>query len=221
MSALAPIDRDKSLGAHVYDRLKRALMSGAFQPGQKLTVRAVAENLQVSVTPAREGLNRLIDQGALEMPSAKTILVPKLTVAALKEVATIRRSLEGTAAELATANFGPTDVASLLSLQAELESAMNSGDFRRVLDRNEAFHFGVYEKCGMPRLVGLIEGQWLRVGPSLNMLYPEFAVSRRGVSNHMRVLEGLQKRDAQAVRAAFEHDIDDGYATLSAALNKS
>jgi DNA-binding GntR family transcriptional regulator len=221
MSALAPIDRDKSLGAHVYDRLKRALMSGAFQPGQKLTVRAVAENLQVSVTPAREGLNRLIDQGALEMPSAKTILVPKLTVAALKEVATIRRSLEGTAAELATANFGPTDIANLLSLQAELESAMNSGDFRRVLDRNEAFHFGVYEKCGMPRLVGLIEGQWLRVGPSLNMLYPEFAVSRRGVSNHMRVLEGLQKGDAQAVRAAFEHDIDDGYATLSAALDKS
>lgn len=221
MSALAPIDRDKSLGAHVYDRLKRALMSGAFQPGQKLTVRSVAEDLQVSVTPAREGLNRLIDQGALEMPSAKTILVPVLTVAALKEVATIRRSLEGTAAELATANFGPNDIATLLSLQAELESAMNSGDYRRVLDRNEAFHFGVYEKCGMPRLVGLIEAQWLRVGPSLNMLYPEFAVSRRGVSNHMRVLEGLQKRDAQVVRAAFEHDIDDGYATLSAALGKT
>ncbi|WP_129778146.1 GntR family transcriptional regulator [Peristeroidobacter soli] len=221
MSALAPIDRDKSLGAHVYDRLKRALMSGAFQPGQKLTVRSVAEDLQVSVTPAREGLNRLIDQGALEMPSAKTILVPVLTVAALKEVATIRRSLEGTAAELATANFGPSDIANLLSLQAELESAMNSGDYRRVLDRNESFHFGVYEKCGMPRLVGLIEAQWLRVGPSLNMLYPEFAVSRRGVSNHMRVLEGLQKRDAQAVRAAFEHDIDDGYATLSAALGKT
>lgn len=221
MSALAPIDRDKSLGAHVYDRLKRALMSGAFQPGQKLTVRSVAEDLQVSVTPAREGLNRLIDQGALEMPSAKTILVPKLTVAALKEVATIRRSLEGTAAELATANFTAPDIANLLSLQAELESAMNSGDFRRVLDRNESFHFGVYEKCGMPRLVGLIEAQWLRVGPSLNMLYPEFAVSRRGVSNHMRVLEGLQKHDAQAVRAAFEHDIDDGYATLSAALSKN
>jgi hypothetical protein len=35
------------------------------------------------------------------------------------------------------------------------------------------------------------------------------------------VLEGLQKGDAQAVRAAFEHDIDDGYATLSAALSKT
>jgi DNA-binding GntR family transcriptional regulator len=221
MSALAPIDRDKSLGAHVYDRLKRALMSGSFQPGQKLTVRSVAEDLQVSVTPAREGLNRLIDQGALQMPSAKTIVVPVLTVSALKEVAAIRRALEGMAAELATPNFSPADVARLQTVQAELESAMNSGDFRRVLDRNEAFHFGVYEKCGMPRLVGLIEAQWLRVGPSLNMLYPEFSVSRRGVSNHTQVLTGLKKHDAQRVRAAFERDIDDGYATLSAALPSS
>lgn len=218
MNALAPIDRDKSLGEHVYDRLKRALMSGAFQPGQKLTVRSVAEDLQVSVTPAREGLNRLIDQGALEMPGAKTIVVPVLTVETLKEVATIRRALEGVAAELASANFSPEDIAALEAIQAELECAISDGDYKQTLVRNEAFHFGVYKKCGMPHLVGLIEAQWLRVGPSLNMLYPDFAVSRRGVSNHMQVLRGLKEGDPRQVRAAFERDIDDGYATLSAAF---
>ena len=221
MSILAPIDREKSLGDLVYDKLKQALMTGLFLPGQKLTVRSVADDLHVSVTPAREALNKLIDQGALAMPGAKTIVVPQLTVDDLNEIDAIRRSLEGTAAELATPNFKKNEIAKLRRIQAELQEAMAEGDYRTVLSCNEAFHFGVYRKCGMPHLIGLIEAQWLRIGPSLNMLYPAFALSRRGISNHADVLDAIERGDSKGVRAAFEKDIDDGLETLSGALTVS
>ena len=52
---------------------------------------------------------------------------------------------------------------------------------------------------------------WLRIGPSFNGLYPEFAQSRRGVSNHLAAIKGLRRRDPEAVRAAMENDIRDGY----------
>jgi DNA-binding GntR family transcriptional regulator len=67
----------------------------------------------------------------------------------------------------------------------------------------------------MPRLVATIESLWLRVGPSLNCLYPQFAISRRGVSNHLSAIKGLKARDPAMVRAAMESDIRDGFARLS------
>ena len=59
---------------------------------------------------------------------------------------------------------------------------------------------------------------WLRVGPSLNELYPDFAQNRRGVSNHMAAIKGLRARDGGKVRAAMEQDIRDGYSRLKAMI---
>ena len=52
-------------GAHetqrerVYFEIRRALMAGDFEPGQKITIGAVASALGVSATPVREALRRL------------------------------------------------------------------------------------------------------------------------------------------------------------------
>jgi DNA-binding GntR family transcriptional regulator len=67
----------------------------------------------------------------------------------------------------------------------------------------------------MPRLVATIESLWLRIGPSLNCLYPDFAITRTGVSNHLKAMKGLRAKNAATVRAAVESDIRDGYARLS------
>ncbi|MCG8436155.1 MAG: GntR family transcriptional regulator, partial [Gammaproteobacteria bacterium] len=59
MAKLVPVQRGKTLGEYVYGQLKGALMSGTFQPGQKLSARSVADAVGVSFTPAREALSRL------------------------------------------------------------------------------------------------------------------------------------------------------------------
>ena len=46
----------------------------------------------------------------------------------------------------------------------------------------------IYDAAQMPRLTSIIESLWVRIGPSLNDLYPEFATSRVGVSNHMEAI---------------------------------
>ena len=66
----------------------------------------------------------------------------------------------------------------------------------------------------MPRLTAMIESLWVRIGPSLNDLYPEFATSRVGVSNHMEAMAGLETSDPARVQAAIEKDIRDGYRRL-------
>ncbi len=212
---LAPISRHSSLGESAYVTLKDSLIRGAMQPGTKLTLRSVAEVLGVSTTPARDAITRLIGEGGLINAGPKTVIVPYLSLPDLDEITAIRLSLEGLAAEQASSHVTEADIHELENLQERINRGLNEGRYTDVLDANKDFHFLIYRRSGMNRLVTIIESLWLRMGPAFHDLYPEFAQSRTGVSNHLWALRGLQDRDAAAVRAAIENDIRSGYRRLS------
>lgn len=212
---LAPLGRQARLGDLAYDALKDRLVAGGFAPGDKLTVRAVADGLRVSTTPARDALNRLIADGNLVNAGPKTVVVPFLDARVLDEITTMRFALEGVAAERGAPNVTRADIETLERLQAKINAGLDASKYGDVLKNNRDFHFLIYERSQMPRLVATIESLWLRIGPSLNCLYPHFAITRHGVSNHMKAIKGLKAKNAETVRAAMESDIRDGFARLS------
>ncbi|TPI27654.1 GntR family transcriptional regulator [Mesorhizobium sp. B3-2-1] len=215
---LAPIDRHSSLGESAYATLKDSLIRGAMQPGTKLTLRSVAQVLGVSTTPARDAITRLIGEGGLINAGPKTVIVPYLSLPDLDEITAIRLSLEGLAAEQASNHVTEPEIHELENLQERINRGLDEGRYTEVLDANKDFHFLIYRRSGMRRLVTIIESLWLRMGPAFNGLYPEFAQSRTGVSNHLWALRGLHDRDPAAVRAAIENDIRSGYRRLSSQL---
>jgi len=212
---LAPLGRQASLGELAYLSLKESIISGQFVPGSKLTVRSAAQALGVSTTPVRDAIVRLIGEGALVNLGPKTVIVPVLTISTLDEVTKIRLALEGLAAFEATPHMNDADILFLEQTQNRINEAMDKAQYAEVLRLNKAFHFRLYAASEMPRLITLIESQWLRIGPSLNDLYPEFAIHRRGVSNHQWAIGGLKERDPTTVRAAIENDLREGYRRLS------
>lgn len=207
-----------SLGDAAYTSLKDRLTRGAYRPGDKLTVRSVAEALGVSSTPARDAINRLAADGALVYAGPKTVILPILSQADLREITLIRIANEGLAAELAVPNCQSEDIEELRKIQARINAALDERDYGLALWHNKEFHFLVYRLAGLPHLVALIENQWLRVGPSFYGLYPEFADDRRGVRNHEMAMEALVDRDPGGLRAAFENDIREGYRRLRHAM---
>ncbi|RWP30395.1 MAG: GntR family transcriptional regulator [Mesorhizobium sp.] len=215
---LEPLTKHARLGDMAYEAMKDRLVRGAFEPGRKLTVRAVADALGVSSTPARDALNRLAAEGALVYSGPKTVIVPYLTMEALEEVTAMRLALEGLAAERGAAKAPAGLADSLESMQAKINKALESRRYADVLWTNKEFHFAVYRDCGMPYLLSTIESLWLRIGPSFHNLYPEFAIQKYGVHNHQVAIESLREGDAGAVRAAFENDIRDGYRRLKQAI---
>lgn len=215
---LAPIDRHRSLGESAYMSLKDSLIRGALRPGTKLTLRSVAQVLEVSTTPARDAITRLIGEGGLVNTGPKTVIVPHLTLLDLDEITAIRLALEGLAAEQAASRVTKEEIDELERLQERINRGLDEARYADVLDANKDFHFLIYRRSGMRQLVSMIESLWLRMGPAFNDLYPEFALSRTGVSNHLWALRGLYDRDAAAVRAAIENDIRSGYRRLSSLI---
>src|SRR5688572_3725910 len=81
----------------VYASIRNSLMMGHYVPGQKLVIRDLAEAYGTSLTPVRECLRRLVAEGVLEGEAKRSVRVPRMTSAKVRELRDIRLAVEGLA----------------------------------------------------------------------------------------------------------------------------
>src|SRR5580704_3317370 len=155
---IGSIARGETLTDQAEAVLRAALMSGVFAPGRIITIRALSAMLNVSVTPAKEAMVRLIADRVLEWGPRRSALVPLLTLKSVNEIYTIRLALEAAAATAALQHLDETDIAALRETQDQLAQAFERQDYKNVLAHNREFHFTIYRKSGLPLLLGLVEG---------------------------------------------------------------
>jgi DNA-binding GntR family transcriptional regulator len=212
------VSRPETLTDQTYWRIRRAIMGGHLAPGEKITVRGIASALGVSLTPAREAIGRLVAERVLVQSLNRTVEVPRMTMAAYEEIYRIRFLLEGFAAEMAIENIDAAGLKRLQGIHQEHSKAIERGDVKKVLQKNEDFHFEIYRASGMPTLVSIIEGLWSQIGPTLNLLYPRYLTQPKGNRNHRRAIEAIIARDGTALRQAIEQDLTDGAEHILAEL---
>ena len=85
----------------VYQLLRTNLICGKIAPGVPLTIRGLAETLDVSPMPVREALHRLACEGAVEAKNNRRVIVPMMTAEKFAELCEIRILIESHAAEKA------------------------------------------------------------------------------------------------------------------------
>lgn len=212
-----PLQRD-SLQQQIYDRLHAGLIAGAFRPGEVISSRGLAQDLQVSAMPVREALTRLTAEGALELTPSRTLRVRMLSPADFDEVTAIRTQLEGMAAERAGNQLDQDDIARIRTLHTDLSQAADRGDADRYLAANAAFHSGIYAAARWPVMLGMIQRLWLIVGPSIRASVPDRQHVKRAMGFHDAMLAAAALRDASALRAAILADITTAARDIRAAL---
>ena len=163
---MAPLAR-RTLADQVYRDLRDLILSGRIEPGEKLTLRRLAAVVGTSPMPVRDAASRLVAEKALVMLPSRTLQVPWLSVSEFAEIVTIRCALEGLAAELAAQRRNDADVAALRrhAVAFDLNASAASPNPLAAIEHNRHLHFTVYKASGLPKLMQMIEGLWLQVGP--------------------------------------------------------
>lgn len=202
--------RGDTLAEQSYWRLHHELMTGSLLPEQVLTVRGVAERYGVSLTPVREAIQRLVAERALTIENARTIRVPRLDVETYRETLKIRLELEPMAAREAAARMPDAEMDRLEAVAAAHHQAIVAGQAQRTLAANTDFHMSIYRASGQPVLTGIIESLWLRIGPTLNLLFPTYCGSLTGVEMHHVAMDALRRRDGDALARAIRDDLTHG-----------
>ena len=197
----------------VYQLLRNNLMCGRIEPGIPLTIRGLAEILDVSPMPVREALHRLACEGAVEVKNNRRVIVPLMTAEKFSELCELRILLETHAAEGALPYIKEEDIEKLEQIDAAIDEAVESNDVDNISLNNQKFHRYLYSANPFQIAVPLIESLWLQLGP-----FSRIAISKLEkvylVDRHVEAIEALRHRNLFGLRRAIEADIRDGIASI-------
>ena len=192
--------------AHVYDRLKDAIITGTLRPLERISENKVAADFGLSRTPVRQALQRLEAEGLIQVVPKRGSFVSRPTVEDILEIYQIRTPLEAVCARVAAERIEESQLA-LLDRLVRVEQARGPG---RAADRSlraaAQFHAVIYGCSRNQRMATLLvdlQNQVHRV----RVLWPS-TVARLGDtwSEHAAIVEALRARNgAAAERLMTEH----------------
>ena len=208
---IIPRIADPNAPAHerLYRTLRQQIMHGELAPGQAITLRGLAAQHGVSMTPAREAVRRLSAEGALTISSSGRVSTPELTPERIEELASIRALIEPDMASraLPRVHFALIDrLTAINALNHEAAMTQNAVAYVRT---NLEFHRMLYLRAQTPAMLGLIETVWLQLGPTMRALYQK--IRRKDVPQHHRmILAALRAGDEPGLRLAVRTDVTQG-----------
>lgn len=193
------------IGDVVYQHLREQIFSGELPPGTRLSVPAIADELEASRSPVRDAVLRLIQERlAREEPRRGAVVaqVGPIELAALYEV---REVLEGLAARLAVENAGRRLVDRLRDTLAEHEEAVATTDLDRHLEADMRFHSLIRQAGGNDEVVRLLDD----IQTQIRLAMRTTTVTggpRYALTDHHAILTAIESGDpAEAERAARAH----------------
>ncbi|TGQ68416.1 MAG: GntR family transcriptional regulator [Mesorhizobium sp.] len=201
----------------VYLELVRALMSGQFAPGQKLTSRKLAKELGTSDMPVRSAFMRLQALRALSPMPNGSVEVPVISAERFSQLTAVRTVLEGTATELAAKLINGNNLRAIRRHCDELTKAARKGDIGDYLRKNYAFKFSIYRHCGNEQMIFLIETVWMQIGPflrNLGMGFEDGLAAILDIDHHEEAVAAIEAQDSARARDAIVRDIEEGAAHI-------
>jgi DNA-binding GntR family transcriptional regulator len=198
----------RSLADDVVDRLRDAILHGAFKPGEPLREEQLAASLDVSRGPVREALVQLEREGLVIVRRHRGATVARLSRADVEEVYSLRLALERLAAQRAVRYATEEDFAAMEALLEVFDDVLSHNPSEKdVADLDVRFHDLIYRAAHHQRLYDCwsnLRAQIYIFLLSRNVANPDFRVVT--VRSHQDLLDILRTRDeARAVQEIEAH----------------
>jgi DNA-binding GntR family transcriptional regulator len=208
MKPLRPLSRSRASDA-VYEALRSAILSPMFEPGQRLNVPELAQQLDVSLTPVKDALARLAAEELVEIRPRSGTFVTGVSAEDVADTFEIRAALESLAAESVVARANNDDIAQLRAL-FEAMSVVESDEptWAEHERRNREFHAWIVRCSRNRKLIAMYES--LHAHIQIARIHRGETDWRQRLSveheEHAAIVRAIEQRSAQAaVRAVRRH----------------
>ena len=200
--------------------LRKAILEGTLQPGQRLRQDDIASSLGVSRIPVREALRQLEAEGFVVTVPHRGTVVAGLSAEDIEEIYLMRVALEGLAARLAAVKIGPRELTEMHELHLQIERASQSPDLQEFLRLDRSFHATHYSSALRPRL-------WQRIS-SLRDASERYICTyvalpgriEKSLEHHRRLLEACERRDGDLAAKLVVEDLERTAAALISYIDR-
>ncbi|MFZ3583541.1 GntR family transcriptional regulator [Loktanella sp. DJP18] len=199
----------------VFRALRTQILHGQIAPGTTLTLRGIAKDHDVSMTPARDAVRRLASEGALSLSATGRITTPLLSNDRIEELATLRALLEPELASRALPRAHFALIERLETINLGVSQMVARHDASGYIRMNLEFHRTLYLRAQAPAILAMTETVWLQLGPTMRALYGR--LNRTDPPMHHRlILAALKAGDEPGLRLAVRGDVTKGLRLLKA-----
>lgn len=184
----------------VFHTLRDAILKGELKPGERLMEMHLADKLGVSRTPIREAIRMLEKEGLAVTVPRKGAHVAGMTEKDLGDVLEIRDALDELAVTKACEKIDEDGLAALKKAMIAFENATKSGDVRKIVSADEAFHDVIYRITDNPKLENIVSNLREQMYRYRYEYVKGDADYSQLVTEHAEILEGLRKKDREYVK---------------------
>jgi DNA-binding GntR family transcriptional regulator len=113
----------------------------------------------------------------------------------MAEVYTIRALLEADAIRRACLRLSDSDLARIDELRIAFERSLATSDPESIAAANRAFHFAIFDACGLPRLVRLLRTLWDATDAYRSLYFQDASTHEIICREHVEHMDALARRD--------------------------
>ncbi len=210
---LSPVPGD------VYRELRDAIVSGQFQPNQRLIEADLVVAFQAGRTSIRSALTRLHQEGLVSREHNRGARVRLISDREAVEIEQVRIALERLMARLAGERATDADIAELETMVEEMRQRVDVGDSLGYSELNARFHqriWAIAEHQIAGNLLTTLKSQSIRF-QYRTMLRP--GRSAESLREHEAIVAAIARRDPDACEAAMANHLQHVVATLQWAIS--
>ena len=193
-----PVSRSEE----IYHSLRKRIINGEYQQGQRLIVQALATDYGLSAIPIREALKILQRDGLVEIVPNRGARVVRLDSSEVPAAYLLRGMLEGLATRLAGPQLSKQDFARLEGLISQMEEAAEGADYESYYGANRSFHSAIFEACPYALIRDTLGRTWdsqTQFGLVFSIDSYALADSRREHKQLLNVLKAGEWEEAERV----------------------
>lgn len=205
---LLPLKPPSRLADLAYQSLKETILNMDYNAEERLDERKLAESLNISRTPLRDAINRLVSEGFLRVEPRKGIFINRKSRKEIIEILYVRAALEGAAAKMAAAKVTDEDIARMKEMFAGFNHENILAKVEEFARANVSFHEYILQLSGNRKLQEFAANIYdhMRMVRLATIKMDNRAYN--ALREHHEIIAALEKRDGELARSLMQRHIE-------------
>jgi DNA-binding GntR family transcriptional regulator len=206
MDRSKPDDTTKNL---IYRGIRRSIIMGHREPGERLDPETLSKDYGTSVTPVRDALQMLDQEGLVTIKPRSGCFVTHVTLKQLRDMLELREILEVAAIERAATQITEEQLEQLEHVHSGY-TGEDDESYDRYTEENRRFHHLIAEASGNQKLADMLG----RLHDRLARFMVMCRVSETLESRHARLIKALRTCDVEVARQAMLDEVNETRETV-------
>lgn len=200
----------KSLKDKAYDELKKLIISGKLEVNERIEEDFLSKSLNVSRTPVREAINRLQQEGWIDIVPRKGMFVKNISLKDINDIFQVRSNLEPIILKMAFNKINREDLKNLKDefLNFSSKNSLTVEEKKKLDTLDNELHLLILRNCNNNFIIKMMENVYEHNMRIRNISFQPPIRRIDAIKEHVNIIESILTDNIQnAIEELKNHNL--------------